>query len=361
MRSWQQQMLRKVLRLRRRPEESFKTYNMRTAAIIHKWCRGARISLLYVRVLKAVYKAAWREFTFSLDGGDSPLGQARLCRCAMWWETWRAVATPSKRRKLGILHASPGAQSASWETPFVALWGCCWRGRRDSSKTVSQWMRGFPDFANSLCELWKLPGTELSDVEPTYQAPFSVKLPTCREDLPHLRHNSREDHWDSDTGRVWIQTDNQQLQQVFAGLSQLDSESSLRAPCIRVSRMMQSMLRGGFRPRRETADFIEWDDRSYNTYADFAANVCLDLGHSWGRKDDAAIQEAKQGQSNFRISCDGALRKGCKASAGLAIFSYMKGRRKLLYIGGCLLDGLQSAFVAELLALEWSLQEFRLL
>ena len=150
-----------------------------------------------------------------MDGGDSPLGQAQLCRCAMWWETWRAITTQSKRRKLGILHASPGAQPASRESPFVALWSCAWRGKRDSFKTVSQWMRGFPDFASSLCELWKLPRPELPDEEPIFQAPFSVKLPTCKEDLPHLWHNPREDLWDSDNGRVWIQTDNQQLQRVL--------------------------------------------------------------------------------------------------------------------------------------------------
>ena len=89
--------------------------------------------------------------------------------------------------------------------------------------------------------------------------------------------------------------------------------------------------------------------------------MCIDLGRSWGRKDDSTIQEAKNGPTNFRICCDGALRRNSKAAAGLAIFSYIRGRRKLLYIGGCPLDGLKSAFVAELLALEWSLKEFRLL
>ena len=173
-----------------------------------------------------MYKA-WKKIVFSLDGGGTPLRQARLCRCAMWWETWRAIATPSKRRKLGILHASPGAQSAAWEAPFVALWGCTWRERRDSCDTLSSWMGGFPHFARELCELWRLPHFGLKCEKPIFQMPFSVKLPTCKEGLPHLRHNPREDCWESGTGRVWIQTDNQQLQQVS-----LDYHKSiLIAPC----------------------------------------------------------------------------------------------------------------------------------
>ena len=130
---------------------------------------------------------------------------------------------------------------------------------------------------------------------------------------------------------------------------------------MRVARMLRSMLSGGFRPRRDTSDLIEWDIRSLNTYADFAANVSLDLGSDWGRKDEAAIQEAKRVGANFRLCSDGALRKGGKASAGLAFFAYIDGRRRLLYIAGCLLHGLQSAFVAELLAMEWCLKEFRTL
>ncbi len=50
---------------------------------------------------------------------------------------------------------------------------------------------------------------------------------------------------------------------------------------------------GCMEPRRDTANFTEWDPRTYNSYADFAANVCLDLGTFWEKRDEAAMKEAK--------------------------------------------------------------------
>ena len=135
-------------------------------------------------------------------------------------------------------------------------------------------MGNSPTFAEQISELWELlpPSFKCSGVN--FEVPFTVKLPTCRDDLPHLPHNPKEEHWESEGGRVWIQTDNQQLEQLFAGLSKLDNES-LRPPCVRVARMLRSMLSGGFRPRRDTLDLIEWDMQSLNTCADLLQMLAL--------------------------------------------------------------------------------------
>ena len=265
-------MLRRLLRLKRRPDDTFQAYNVRTAAIIRKWCSEARVTLIYIRVLKAVYKAAWKEIAFKLDCGEAPLAKARSYRSVMWWQTWRGVSSQAKRRKMGITHASQGKQLASYENPFVCLWDCCWREKRTSSKTIGQWMKNFPEFAVQMSELWKLPPPSFKCSGNDAEISFTVKLPTCKDDLPHLPHNLKEDGWESGGGRVWVQTDNQQLQQLFAGLSKLECES-LRPPCVRVGRLLRSMLVGGFRLRRETSDLIEWHARSFNTYADFAASA----------------------------------------------------------------------------------------
>ena len=55
-----------------------------------------------------------------------------------------------------------------------------------------------------------------------------------------------------------------------------------------------------------------------NTYADFAADICLDLGRDWAGKDEVAMQEAKLAGASFRLCSEGALHKGGNAAAGIA-------------------------------------------
>ena len=77
------------------------------------------------------------------------------------------------------------------------------------------------------------------------------------------------------------------------------------------------------------------------------------------RKDEQTVLESKCGNANFRICFDGAFRKDAQASAGIAIFSYMQGVRKLLLIAGRPLGKFPNSFASELSALECSLRQFR--
>ena len=104
LRTWELKMLRRMLKLRRRPEEGYMQYNQRTAACIHKWCSRSNVVLLYARVVKAVYKAAWTDNAFTLDSGASPLKSVRQYRSAEWWQTHVFITTQAKRRKLGTNH-----------------------------------------------------------------------------------------------------------------------------------------------------------------------------------------------------------------------------------------------------------------
>ena len=119
-----------------------------------------------------------------------------------------------------------------------------------------------------------------------------------------------------------------------------------------------SMITGGFRPRQDTTNFIEWDSRDLNTYADHAANLALDLGTEWEKKNDAAIAEAKSEKASFLLCCDGAFRKGGSSAAGVAFFSYIGGTRTLLLIAGRPMGFLSTSFVSDLLALEMCLARF---
>ena len=353
-------MLRRMLRLRRRPEEDHIAYNLRTAGVIQKWCQRCNVTMVFVRVIKAVYKAAWKDKTFALDDGSSPLRAARQFRNAMWWQTVQVVQPKAKRQKLGIVHHSRGQQRVGWEHPFVAVWGCTWQDKLDACSSLRVRMQGFPDFVKNLCGRWQIPYTYEPPDETDPGRWVSTEFPTCVDDLPYFPPNSKEAGWDCVGRRVWVQTDNQQLQQIFAGLSVLESPS-LRPPCVRVARLLKSMANGGFKPRRDISDFIEWDPRELNSVADFAANMALNLGRDWEKRDPIAIADAKASNAHFRLCSDGALRGSGKGSAGIAFYAYKDGAKTLLLVAGKVLGELQSAFVAELLAMEWCLNSFRLL
>ena len=149
-------MLRKVLRLRRRPDEDNMSYNTRTAAIIRRWFQDGSRCFSYVRVIKAVFKSACRDGWSGLDFGASPLRDARDYRSAEWWQTVCALEPPSKRRRQGIQHRHPGKSSTSWEHPFVQVWGIHWKNKRNACGNLMQWMRLYPEFSQSICDKWSL-------------------------------------------------------------------------------------------------------------------------------------------------------------------------------------------------------------
>ena len=73
--------------------------------------------------------------------------------------------------------------------------------------------------------------------------------------------------------------------------------------------------------------------------------------------DDDSLQEAKAKDANIRASADGAKRGSGQSAAGVAIMAYHRdGRRVLLHRSGRLLGNLQSAFLAEALAMELCLK-----
>ena len=360
LRTWELKKLRRVLRLRRRPLENAEHYNIRTSRIIEHWCAKYGVTLLYFRVLKAVYKEAFKDSTFTLDHAAAPLRFARSYRSSLWWETLGALVTSAKRRKLGFVHRQAGQQKPAWEHPFVCVWTCNWRLRLVSCRSLSQWMAGFADFSNSICDLWHLPRPgNFRAAESSIGALVTFKLPSTIEDIPALPANCKENSWDSYGRRIWIQTDNQGLALIMAGHAKLEIEE-YRPLFVRTSRLVMQMIESGWSPRTDIADMVEWDGRELNTVADHAANMALDIGEEWVRRDTEAIREAKCSQANFRLCFDGARRGNAEASGGLAVFAYYpSGRRVLLLRAGKPFGPLGSAFLAEALALEWCLSVFR--
>ena len=266
----------------------------------------------------------------------------------------QASTTRSKRRRLGLQHASAGKQPPLWEAPFVAAWGLHWRCRRDACKDLSSWMKDLPEFMSKLSEVWALPWLRTGSSEtPGSAAFYTVKLPTSIDDIPYATVNPKGANWGTGCTRIWLQTDNQQVAEIFAGRSLYD-DAYFRPVCVRIARALDQWLRGGRRPRVDTAPFVEWDPRCYNALADHAANVVLDGAGDWRRGDPDLIDVARSGGYYLRVSFDGARRGDGICAAGVAIAAYRPDGSEvhLVYRGGKYLGSLSSAFAAELLALE---------
>ena len=183
----------------------------------------------------------------------------------------------------------------------------------------------------------------------------TFNLPTSIDDLPPMLPNPREIAWESSCGRLWIQTDNQQVEQIFAGRSCLESDY-FRPLGTRIARYLFNLLEKGWRPIADISDLVLWDARNFNTTADHAANCALDLGQPWERSNRENIELSIEVKANIRLCFDGARRGGGQASAGIAIFAYLpRGGTILLYRAGCIFGSLSSAFLSEMMALEWCL------
>jgi hypothetical protein len=183
-------------------------------------------------------------------------------------------------------------------------------------------------------------------------------------ELP-MTYNSSRDIREGMTGkgtsridRLWIQTDNQQVEQVFAGRSFLKS-ANFRPLCVRISRSLLACLEP-WKPRTEITPLIEWDPRSWNTLADHAANATLDGGADWTQYCDSRQDPGIElGAVNLRLCFHGALRGDGSSSAGFALLAYSSDNGETtLFRGGRLLGKLTSAFMAEMLALECTLLIF---
>ena len=128
---------------------------------------------------------------------------------------------------------------------------------------------------------------------------------------------------------------------------------------MRIARRLWSFIQHGFKPRRDITSFIEWDFRELNAVADHAANCALDMSSPWELKDELATGFANRNEICYRICVDGALRGNGQASGGMAVLAYTCGGvQACLYRAGVLFGCLDSAFSAEVLAMEWALESF---
>ena len=168
--------------------------------------------------------------------------------------------------------------------------------------------------------LWRFPSASSSQIELS----STVRLTTSVADVPELLGCPRKSSWDSSHRRVWIQTDNQDVEQIFAGLY-YTKVSDRRPLGIHIARFLGKLWDSGCRPRVETGSFVEWDPRKYNTLADDAANLALNGRGDWMLAHWDRISHARAADRDCRICFDGAMRKTGCSCAGLTVIAYYDG------------------------------------
>ncbi|CAK0882006.1 unnamed protein product, partial [Prorocentrum cordatum] len=242
----------RVLNLKRKPDEHQFSYNARTSARITSWLTLYSIKPLYIRVLTAVYKSAWR----------------------------------------------------------------------DQSKSLQDWMREFPSFANSVSVAWDLPDVRKASAIDSEPAPPAVtrlrverytldELPAAHA-MPNFTHQDFQ--WDCEAGLFVIVCDCKPVVDILMGCTSPLASVLHHLPAFhRVSDQLAQLVERGRYPHQAWMDPLVWKRRELNQRADHLVNATMDMQKSW-QHVEPKDPDFKLEDANVEIHCDGG-RKGSQAQA----------------------------------------------
>ena len=348
-----------MFKMRRKPSDTQATFNKLTALRLHNWFAHAGLLMAYHRVLKLVFKAAWKEKASPLDHKANPLQLVREFRDHTWWFLVQAGHTRAELREQQLQHRRSGKLRIPWDEVFVMVYGPTWRNFRDEHSGLAEWMQHCPSFMDAVCEKWGLPKTpKRQDKEPW--APLRCRIPASIDLPPALEPHPLDRKWASSSGRLWIQVDCRSVAELCCGRAWL-TQPELRPLFVRISRALLYLYAHGLRPLHDAADMVIWAPREFNAVADHAVNCALDEGCSFSRCDNTALAQALLAGANLRLSVDGGRRSATQAAIGIALFAATPtdsgvATYRLLARSGKLLGNVSSAFLSEAIALEWGLQ-----
>ena len=339
-RIWEMNRLRHMFRMKYKHGEGKMEFNMRTSSCIKNWFGYLRQDFIHLRILKTVFKAAWKEPRMQV-GGEHPLKKAREVRSAMWWECIKQQ--PLKmRHSEKLFRASPGHISA-WEDCFVAWHGSDWRTFRDTHLTLDSWMSKSAEFSNKLCDLWSLP-TQNGSSRSEILASLSLKSEYNLEKLPMPDLPEWTRNFAKPSQRVLFLVDCQSAANLMNGVASLDNHQY--DPLLRRStRGLRDIWKRGWMLRRDIDNYIAWIPRECNGSADFLCNLALQncQAYEWEENFDETSR-------NLLVMSDGGLKSGQGAVAWI-VYEVRPESLRLLHYTCKYISVATSAFQCEMIAL----------
>ena len=333
-------------------------YMTRTAISLQRWFSMLQVAPLHIRILREVYRHAWREISFPSPSGSNTLAEVRKFRDRTWWESVCALQSARKRKLAGHCHAGLGSR-VEWEDVFVAAYGARWRDRRDQCTSLSMWMHSFSDFSQMVCLKWGLHNATQPKAE-IAKPPRPMKRAKTNlhplEQLPEQHGtNAPVLVWEYDCGSFCFITDCQPVAGVTNGHTKL-TNNSLAPVFQRIARRLFSMLDRGWGLSTCGADPVIWRRRDFNQIADYLVNHTMDMQHSWFQRCTPPIESFGVSGCNLIIHFDGGTRAGnCSASAWYIEARVLHQGVFILFplvMGGTYVEEPISSFLAESLAFD---------
>jgi hypothetical protein len=333
-------------------------YNERTSTRIRDWSQRFNFKQLHHRILKAVFRSAWRETTFQTPGGGALLSQVRGSRHRSWWESVKHESVWTRTHH-GFKHWKKGPRT-EWEDSFVEVYGYGWRAVRDSCQDAAEWESLLPDFINTLCRNWGLP-TIASKKEPAaicMEPPEKKAKQYGFDGVPssHWEQASEETYdWHRKSCSFAFIVDCKGLQSLVCGHSSLQGDG-LKPIFERTLTNLVNLYDRGWTPAVPWDDPVAWQRREKNKIADYLANLTMEHKNTWSREAAWPFPGYSLEEVNVLAHSDGGTRHGqCSAAAWVVELGlFLEGRwiYKVLSMGGTFFQTPISSFSAELRALE---------
>ena len=120
------------------------------------------------------------------------------------------------------------------------------------------------------------------------------------------------------------------------------------------------MIMYGWKPYKDSGEFIEWRKREHNKIADCIANFTLKSKHSFSHRNEELLAAIRRGNANILTFSDGGYWAEDNLAVGAWVSYVLSGHWgdsgvHLLAAEGIFIDTPANAFLAEMIAAESAL------
>ena len=305
---WENHKIRKMYRLRRRPDEGKAGHMLRTGHKINTWFVNSNVQRSHQRALAMHHGWAAKLVDHVVGRGGRPLYHLLHSRCLQHWhETCEGNSWIDPSNQSGWRHSRPGPQS-HWEQLLAKVHGNAWWD--SPSGKPSAWRAARHAFVEQVCTMWGLQGRREKNGQP-------VSFSKCSLAVPQWHTNDLQ--WRQGFLSFEFRVDNALVASWLTGSASTKIESYSDRVATAVD-MLQSLIRhAGWSLRWPHSEWVTWVPRERNVIADALANMCLDKGHNIAVRGELP----EVGTANLVMVSDGARRGGqgsCAASWAILSF-----------------------------------------